>query len=376
MAGKDWILDPESLDYSNIVADIDAIRQVNSQRGAMEHLTAIIFDDANDQYLRRLPRCGRPGFLGRGPHAWHATHAWSDHLRGRRPDVLLPRPDAQSARLRVMGFGALNDVGFAERYSRRSPHGGLQTHQDATGTHRGQSLSSDRRHKSRLRWRNQWDPLADGRTSQTRNSQQLDEARFVSTFFAYLAIEDTYGPSPLPKLDPKSTVGPIFARWKSFLSPAIRSNSLAGMPRGKWKSAAAKGCFSRTLLPIVPSTIFLGIEVAHKYAGFTAARLAKRGLRQCVSRSRGWFAAHAGNDPSRFTLRRSMSIFPTRGGKSVTTSDGCSTRHFLSDVVPDPGPSRPTPFLDRRERLFRCDLRTDRRAHTVCRAARSGRKAT
>ncbi len=45
MPSRDWIFDPESLDYSKIVADIEAIRLVNSQRGDMEHLTAIIHDD-------------------------------------------------------------------------------------------------------------------------------------------------------------------------------------------------------------------------------------------------------------------------------------------------------------------------------------------
>ena len=45
LAGKDYIVDPSTFDYSKIVADTAAIRRVNPQRDAMEQLTAIIFDD-------------------------------------------------------------------------------------------------------------------------------------------------------------------------------------------------------------------------------------------------------------------------------------------------------------------------------------------
>ena len=47
MAGKDLIVDPREIDFSNIVADLDEIRRANAQRDAMEQLTAIVFDDAD-----------------------------------------------------------------------------------------------------------------------------------------------------------------------------------------------------------------------------------------------------------------------------------------------------------------------------------------
>lgn len=47
MPNRDWILDPETLDASHVVDDIEAIRRVNPHRGNMEHLTAIIHDDPN-----------------------------------------------------------------------------------------------------------------------------------------------------------------------------------------------------------------------------------------------------------------------------------------------------------------------------------------
>lgn len=45
MAGKEYIVDPSTFDYSNIVADIEEIRRYNQQRDEMEQLTAIIHDD-------------------------------------------------------------------------------------------------------------------------------------------------------------------------------------------------------------------------------------------------------------------------------------------------------------------------------------------
>ena len=43
------ILDPATLDLTNVIADQDAIRKVNPHRGQMEHLTAVVFMDAVNQ---------------------------------------------------------------------------------------------------------------------------------------------------------------------------------------------------------------------------------------------------------------------------------------------------------------------------------------
>ncbi|MFM8325065.1 MAG: beta-hydroxyacyl-ACP dehydratase, partial [Pirellulaceae bacterium] len=43
--GKDYIVDPTTLDFGNIIANIDEIRQHNAQRFEMEQLTAVIFED-------------------------------------------------------------------------------------------------------------------------------------------------------------------------------------------------------------------------------------------------------------------------------------------------------------------------------------------
>ncbi len=45
MNGKDLIFDTARIDYSHIVADIEAIRHCIPQRDAMEQLTAIVHDD-------------------------------------------------------------------------------------------------------------------------------------------------------------------------------------------------------------------------------------------------------------------------------------------------------------------------------------------
>ena len=45
MVAKDFIVDPSTLDFSNIVADIEQIRKYNPQRFEMEQLTAIVYED-------------------------------------------------------------------------------------------------------------------------------------------------------------------------------------------------------------------------------------------------------------------------------------------------------------------------------------------
>ncbi len=45
MAGKELIVDLAAIDLNHVVADIEVIRQYNSQRFEMEQLTAIVFED-------------------------------------------------------------------------------------------------------------------------------------------------------------------------------------------------------------------------------------------------------------------------------------------------------------------------------------------
>ena len=45
MAARELIIDPASLDYNNVIADVVEIRRYNPQRFEMEQLTAIIHED-------------------------------------------------------------------------------------------------------------------------------------------------------------------------------------------------------------------------------------------------------------------------------------------------------------------------------------------
>jgi 3-hydroxyacyl-[acyl-carrier-protein] dehydratase len=45
VAAKDFIVDPDTLDFDNVIADIEQIRKYNPQRFEMEQLTAIIYED-------------------------------------------------------------------------------------------------------------------------------------------------------------------------------------------------------------------------------------------------------------------------------------------------------------------------------------------
>jgi 3-hydroxyacyl-[acyl-carrier-protein] dehydratase len=45
VVAKDFIVDPDTLDFDNVIADIEEIRKYNPQRFEMEQLTAIIYED-------------------------------------------------------------------------------------------------------------------------------------------------------------------------------------------------------------------------------------------------------------------------------------------------------------------------------------------
>lgn len=45
MAGREWILDPATVDLDNVIADAEEIRKYNPQRFEMEQLTAIVYED-------------------------------------------------------------------------------------------------------------------------------------------------------------------------------------------------------------------------------------------------------------------------------------------------------------------------------------------
>ncbi len=117
MAGKDFIVDPASIDYSTIVADIEEIRRHNRQRDAMEQLTAIVYDDPETNICigyRDLSPDGAPD-----GEFWHAGHMPGIPLM---PGVIMCEVAAQVCSYHshrhdllgceVMGFGGLDKVRF------------------------------------------------------------------------------------------------------------------------------------------------------------------------------------------------------------------------------------------------------------------------
>lgn len=112
MAGKEWIIEPAKLDYSQIVADIEAIRQINSQRGDMEHLTAIIHDDGEKNICAGYFDVSDKEF-------WIPGHMPGAPLM---PGVIICEAAAQVCSYHalkhdllgcdIMGFGGLSDVKF------------------------------------------------------------------------------------------------------------------------------------------------------------------------------------------------------------------------------------------------------------------------
>jgi 3-hydroxyacyl-[acyl-carrier-protein] dehydratase len=114
VAGKDLILDPAQLDLSRVVADIETIRRYNPQRFAMEQLTAIVHEVAEERICVGYKDTSEADF-------------WVDgHMPGLplMPGVIMCEAAAQLASYYVqkhdllgadlLGLGGLEDVRFRE----------------------------------------------------------------------------------------------------------------------------------------------------------------------------------------------------------------------------------------------------------------------
>jgi 3-hydroxyacyl-[acyl-carrier-protein] dehydratase len=111
VAKKELILDFSQYDLNNVVADIDAIRRCNPQRYEMEQLTAICYEDREQNICVGYKDLGPDEFWVRG------------HMPGMplMPGVIMCEAAAQlssyySHRYKLMegviGFGGLEDVRF------------------------------------------------------------------------------------------------------------------------------------------------------------------------------------------------------------------------------------------------------------------------
>ena len=112
MAGKDFIVDPSTIDYANVVADIEAIRRLNPQRDAMEQLTAIVFDDRETNTVIGYKDTSEDEF-------WYSGHMPGIPLM---PGVIMCETAAQVCSYHsrrhdllgceIIGFGGLDNVKF------------------------------------------------------------------------------------------------------------------------------------------------------------------------------------------------------------------------------------------------------------------------
>jgi 3-hydroxyacyl-[acyl-carrier-protein] dehydratase len=114
VASKEFIIDLSSVDFDNVVADIEEIRKYNPQRGDMEQLTAIVHEDTKLQVVVGYKDVGREEF-------WVTGHMPGMPLM---PGVLMLEAAAQTSsyfvqkhRLLgadVVGFGGLEGVRFRD----------------------------------------------------------------------------------------------------------------------------------------------------------------------------------------------------------------------------------------------------------------------
>ncbi len=114
MANKAPILDPASIDYSRVVADIEEIRRYNPQRFEFEQLSAIVHEDASTTTCAGYKDITHEEFWVRG------------HMPGMplMPGVMMCEAAAQLASYftlkydllgaEVVGFGGLEEVRFRD----------------------------------------------------------------------------------------------------------------------------------------------------------------------------------------------------------------------------------------------------------------------
>lgn len=114
MATREFLIDPAKINFDQIVADIDSIREVIPQRGSFEHLTAIIVDDFDRHLCVGYKDVGEDEF-------WVCGHMPGMPLM---PGVLMCEAAAQLfsfyiqrhdlSGAPVLGLGGLDDVRFRD----------------------------------------------------------------------------------------------------------------------------------------------------------------------------------------------------------------------------------------------------------------------
>ena len=112
MAKEDRLIDPSAIDYDNIVADIEEIRKYIPQRHAMEHLTAVVVDDIENDMCVGYKDLTEEEF-------WCSGHMPGMPLM---PGVIMCEAAAQLCSYYVftrnlmngqmLGFGGMEDVRF------------------------------------------------------------------------------------------------------------------------------------------------------------------------------------------------------------------------------------------------------------------------
>jgi tRNA (guanine-N7-)-methyltransferase len=140
------------------------------------------------------------------------------------------------------------------------------------------------------------------------------------------------GRRALPKIDPALDYAARFRTVEDLPRPWDVASLFGRTAPLEVEVGSGKGLFLQTAAAAHPEHDFLGIEVAGKYARFTAARLAKRGLTNAISVHGDGLAVFRELLPDE-SLAAVHVYFPDPWWKSRHHKRRVMTETFLADIV-------------------------------------------
>ena len=163
----------------------------------------------------------------------------------------------------------------------------------------------------------------------------------------------------LRKIDPELDLSRHYRETDDLPKPLDRTLLFERHAPLEIEVGSGKGLFLATASQANPEHDFLGIEVARKYAHFTAARLKKLGATNAMIACGDALAVFRDRVEDS-TLAAVHVYFPDPWWKKRHRQRRVLNESFLTDIERTLHPRRLAPFLDRRGRVLPVDARAHR----------------